>query len=61
MDDWFVYRYRWRENMLMMWDNRSVMHRALGGYDGQRRVMHRITLAGDTPFYSPAKAVTQRA
>ncbi len=52
--DEFVYRHRWRENMLTMWDNRSVAHLARGGYDGHRRVMHRTTLAGDQPqAYAP--------
>ena len=50
IQDDFIYRHHWSANMLAMWDNRSVMHRALGGYDGQRRVMHRTTIAGDTPF-----------
>jgi len=47
--DEFVYRHRWRENMLVLWDNRSTMHFAEGGYDGHLRVMHRTTLAGDRP------------
>jgi taurine dioxygenase len=29
-----------------MWDNRSVMHMAEGGYDGYNRLLHRITIAG---------------
>lgn len=45
----FVYRHAWAENMLTMWDNRSVQHCATGGYDGFRRVMHRTTVAGDRP------------
>ena len=47
--DPFVYRHRWREKMLLMWDNRCTTHYALGGYDGHLRVMHRTTVAGDTP------------
>ena len=47
----FVYRLRWTANMLTLWDNRCVTHRAEGGYDGQRRLMHRITIAGDPPEY----------
>jgi taurine dioxygenase len=44
-----VYRHRWRHNTLIIWDNRCVMHFADGGYEGHRRVMHRITLAGEPP------------
>ncbi len=33
------------ENMLLMWDNRTVMHMADGGYDGYDRLLHRITIA----------------
>lgn len=45
----FVYRHRWRPNMLTMWDNRCTLHYADGGYDGHLRVMHRTTVAGDVP------------
>jgi taurine dioxygenase len=45
----FVYRHAWEENMLVIWDNRSTMHFAEGGYDGHLRLMHRTTLAGDRP------------
>jgi taurine dioxygenase len=40
----FVYRHQWRANMLVMWDNRSVLHSATGGYEGHRRELHRITI-----------------
>ena len=43
--DEFVYRHRWESDMLVMWDNRSVLHKATGGYDGHERVMHRTTIA----------------
>ncbi len=42
--DEFVYRHRWRPNMLVMWDNRSLLHRATGGYEGQDRLLHRTTI-----------------
>jgi taurine dioxygenase len=45
----FVYRHRWREQMLLMWDNRCTMHFAEGGYDGHLRLMHRTTVKGDAP------------
>lgn len=45
IQDQFVYEHVWNEDMLIMWDNRTVMHQAMGGYDGYDRLLHRITLA----------------
>lgn len=45
----FIYRHKWRQGMLLMWDNRCTVHFAEGGYDGHLRVMHRTTVAGDVP------------
>jgi taurine dioxygenase len=44
----FQYRHKWSEGMLLMWDNRSVIHAATGGYEGHRRLLHRITVADRT-------------
>ncbi len=41
----FQYRHRWSKDMLVMWDNRSVLHAATGGYDGFDRLLHRTTIA----------------
>lgn len=43
--DEFVYRHQWEPNMLVMWDNRAVNHKATGGYEGHRRELHRTTIA----------------
>jgi len=43
--DDLIYRHRWQPGMLLMWDNRCVIHAATGGYDGHARLLHRITLA----------------
>ena len=43
--DEFVYRHRWEPDMVVMWDNRSVLHKATGGYEGYRRELHRTTIA----------------
>ena len=40
----FQYRHKWQENMLIMWDNRSVLHKATGGYQGYDRLLHRTTI-----------------
>ena len=42
----FQYRHRWEAGTLLMWDNRSVLHMATGGYDGHERLLHRTTIAG---------------
>ncbi|MFT5978377.1 MAG: taurine dioxygenase [Ilumatobacter sp.] len=44
--DEFQYRHVWQQDMLTMWDNRSVLHKATGGYDGHHRLLHRTTIAG---------------
>ena len=41
----FVHRQRWEPNMLVIWDNRSVVHMATGGYEGHDRVLQRVTVA----------------
>lgn len=41
----FQYRHKWSERMLIMWDNRSVLHTANGGYEGHDRLLHRTTIA----------------
>ncbi len=47
--DEFVYRHRWEPNMLVMWDNRSVLHSATGGYEGHDRILHRTTIGAYEP------------
>lgn len=43
--DEFLHRHRWEPDMLVMWDNRAVLHKATGGYEGHRRELHRTTIA----------------
>ncbi len=42
--DEFLYRHEWEPGMLVMWDNRSVLHRATGGCEGHARLLHRTTI-----------------
>ena len=45
----FTCRFAWEPDAIAFWDNRCVQHNPVNDYHGFRRVMHRITLQGDTP------------
>ena len=45
----FTCRFAWRPDSIALWDNRCTQHNPVNDYHGYRRVMHRITLAGDVP------------
>lgn len=45
----FTCRFSWQPGSLAFWDNRCALHNPINDYHGYRRVMHRITLAGDKP------------
>lgn len=46
----FTCRFRWQTGSLAIWDNRCTQHFAIDDYPAETRVMHRITICGDTPF-----------
>jgi taurine dioxygenase len=46
----FQYRHVWRQGDVVIWDNRCTMHKANADYpDGERRLMHRVIVAGTVP------------
>jgi taurine dioxygenase len=42
-------RFQWTVGSIAFWDNRCTQHNPVNDYHGYRRVMHRVTLAGDRP------------
>ena len=42
----FQTRFKWEEGSIAFWDNRATWHYALNDYQGERRLMHRITIEG---------------
>lgn len=43
----FTYRFQWEPGSLAFWDNRCTWHLAVNDYQGERRLLHRITLEGE--------------
>ena len=42
----FTIRFQWKPGSIAFWDNRATWHYALNDYQGQKRLMHRITIEG---------------
>lgn len=46
----FMYTHNWKKGDMLIWDNRTVMHKANFDYDpAQHRLMHRIMIKGERP------------
>jgi taurine dioxygenase len=45
----YTWRHKWEVGDLLIWDNRCIQHAVIGDTAGQRRSLHRTTIAGDTP------------
>ena len=50
----FTYRFQWAPGSLAFWDNRATWHLAVNDYQGERRLLHRITLEGEPLAEAPA-------
>jgi taurine dioxygenase len=46
----FEYRHQWHYGDMVIWDNRSVLHKANPDYDmNERRYLYRLMLKGEVP------------
>lgn len=48
--DEFCYRFKWKEGSIALWDNRATLHYPLNDYQGQKRLLYRISLKGNKPI-----------
>ncbi|WP_181008353.1 TauD/TfdA dioxygenase family protein [Sphingomonas montanisoli] len=46
-----VYRHRWMQDDVVIWDNRCTMHSAVGDAVSSDRVLHRVVCAGEVPAH----------
>ncbi len=47
-------RWRWTDGDLAIWDERSTLHRAAADHHPQVRVIRRLEIDGDRPYFDPA-------
>jgi taurine dioxygenase len=47
-------RFRWHQNSIAFWDNRSSQHYAVSDYWPNLRCAERVTIVGEKPFFDPA-------
>ncbi len=51
MDAEIQCRFKWEVGSIAFWDNRISQHLAVSDYFPARRVMERVTIAGDRPYF----------
>lgn len=51
MDAEIQCRFRWQKGSIAFWDNRVCQHLAVSDYFPAKRVMERVTIAGDKPYF----------
>jgi len=49
----YTCRFKWAPGSIAFWDNRAVQHYAASDYYPHRRLLRRVTICGDKPYYNP--------
>jgi taurine dioxygenase len=52
----YLCRFKWTRGSIAFWDNRAVQHYAASDYYPHQRLLRRVTVSGDTPFYDPTSS-----
>ena len=52
-------RFAWGPDAIAFWDNRACQHLAASDYFPAVRVMERVTIAGDRPYFDPESCVVE--
>ena len=48
----FQIRHSWQEGDIAFWDNRCTQHYASNDYGAAHRIMNRVTIVGDKPYFN---------
>jgi taurine dioxygenase len=54
-----VHTHTWREGDILLWDNRTLCHRASDTPPGEKSASYRIGIYDDLPFYTAAATVRE--
>ena len=49
----YVCQFKWQAGSIAFWDNRAAQHYAASDYFPHERVLRRVTVSGDRPYYNP--------
>jgi taurine dioxygenase len=52
----YICRFKWEPGSIAFWDNRAAQHYAASDYYPHNRLLRRVTVSGDRPFYNPVDA-----
>lgn len=48
----YICRFQWTPGSIAFWDNRAVQHYAASDYYPHERLLRRVTVSGDVPYYN---------